>query len=252
MVRHLLGRYREQPYYRGTRCRLSTMASQLTFDLALPPPTYAREDFVRGRRQSRGAGLDRPLARLAGAGAGAERPAGQRQDPSRRASGRREQAPWCWRAADLEGKSVADLVGADRGIAARSRSTMPGAPERALFHLYNLMRERRGYLLVVARAAGALVGSPCRISPRALRAAPAVAVAPPDDELLGSIILKQLADRQLHAGAAASCNISCRTWNVPLQAARRGRGSTGGAGRAPRDRLAAWRPTCWRSLPAST
>ena len=26
-------------------------------------------------------------------------------------------------------------------------------------------------------------------------------VAPPDDELLGSIILKQLADRQLHAGA---------------------------------------------------
>jgi chromosomal replication initiation ATPase DnaA len=33
-----------------------------------------------------------------------------------------------------------------------------------------------------------------------LRAAPAVAVAPPDDELLGSIILKQLADRQLHAG----------------------------------------------------
>ncbi len=34
-----------------------------------------------------------------------------------------------------------------------------------------------------------------------LRAAPAVAVAPPDDELLGSIILKQLADRQLHAGA---------------------------------------------------
>jgi chromosomal replication initiation ATPase DnaA len=26
-------------------------------------------------------------------------------------------------------------------------------------------------------------------------------VAPPDDELLGSIILKQLSDRQLHAGA---------------------------------------------------
>ena len=29
----------------------------------------------------------------------------------------------------------------------------------------------------------------------------AVMVVPPDDELLGSIILKQLADRQLHAGA---------------------------------------------------
>ena len=33
------------------------------------------------------------------------------------------------------------------------------------------------------------------------RAAPTVAVLPPDDDLLGSIILKQLADRQLHAAA---------------------------------------------------
>jgi len=74
------------------------------------------------------------------------------------------------------------------------------APERALFHLYNLMRERRGHLLLVSGLPPAhwRIALPDLAS--RLRAAPAVAVAPPDDELLGSIMLKQLADRQLHAG----------------------------------------------------
>ena len=75
------------------------------------------------------------------------------------------------------------------------------APERALFHLYNLMRERRGHLLLVSEAPPAHWHIALPDLASRLRAAPAVAVAPPDDELLGSIILKQLADRQLHAGA---------------------------------------------------
>ena len=74
------------------------------------------------------------------------------------------------------------------------------APERALFHLYNLMRERRGHLLLVAELPPAHWHIALPDLASRLRAAPAVAVAPPDDELLGSIILKQLADRQLHAG----------------------------------------------------
>jgi chromosomal replication initiation ATPase DnaA len=74
------------------------------------------------------------------------------------------------------------------------------APERGLFHLYNLMRERGRHLLLISEAPPAhwRIALPDLAS--RLRAAPAVAVAPPDDELLGSIILKQLADRQLHAG----------------------------------------------------
>src|SRR4029079_834343 len=62
-------------------------------------------------------------------------------------------------------------------------------------------RERQGHLLLVSTALPAhwAVALPDLAS--RLRAAPAVAVAPPDDELLGSIIMKQLAERQLHAGA---------------------------------------------------
>lgn len=99
----------------------------------------------------------------------------------------------------LEGKSVADL---SELIAASPEIVVDGAdraPERALFHLYNLAREHRGHLLLVASALPAQWSIALPDLASRLRAAPAVAVAPPDDELLGSIILKQLADRQLHA-----------------------------------------------------
>jgi chromosomal replication initiation ATPase DnaA len=75
------------------------------------------------------------------------------------------------------------------------------APERGLFHLYNLVRERGGHMLLISDEPPARWSIALPDLASRLRAAPAVAVAPPDDELLGSIILKQLADRQLHAGA---------------------------------------------------
>jgi chromosomal replication initiation ATPase DnaA len=101
---------------------------------------------------------------------------------------------------DLDGKSVPDLTAMSAASPAIMIDHADRAPERALFHLYNLMRERRGHLLLVSEAPPAhwRIALPDLAS--RLRAAPAVGVAPPDDELLGSIILKQLADRQLHAG----------------------------------------------------
>ena len=75
------------------------------------------------------------------------------------------------------------------------------APERALFHLYNLLRERGGHMLLTSALPPAHWSISLPDLASRLRAAPAAAVAPPDDELLGSIILKQLGDRQLHAGA---------------------------------------------------
>ena len=176
------------------------MADQLTFDLALPPPTYAREDFVvaPGNREAL-AWIDRwpdwPAPALAVGG-----PPGCGKTHLARI--------WAARAGaaviegpTLEGRCVADLsdlIGKSPQIVIEAADR---APERALFHLYNLARERRGHLLLVAAALPAHWSIALPDLASRLRAAPAVTVAPPDDELLGSIILKQLADRQLHAAA---------------------------------------------------
>lgn len=75
------------------------------------------------------------------------------------------------------------------------------ADEEGLLHLYNLLAERQGHLLLVARAAP----SRWRIALPDLRsrllAAPAVAVAGPDEALLGALLVKLFADRQIAVGA---------------------------------------------------
>ncbi len=69
--------------------------------------------------------------------------------------------------------------------------------ERPLFHLLNLAREEKAFLLLTAGTApaGWTMGIPDLAS--RLRALPTVAVAPPDDSLLRSVIVKLAADRQL-------------------------------------------------------
>lgn len=71
------------------------------------------------------------------------------------------------------------------------------AAAKPMLHLYNLIAERRGYLLIVARRPP----SRWRISladlRSRLRAAPAVAVAPPDEALIAAVLVKLFADRQL-------------------------------------------------------
>jgi chromosomal replication initiation ATPase DnaA len=175
------------------------VAKQLTFDLSLPPPTYARSDFVLspGNRQAL-AWIDRwpdwpaPVLALSG-------PPGCGKTHLGHIWAARANAP-VMEAADFEHMNVADLTELSTASPAIAIEDADRAREHALFHLYNLMGGRRGHLLLIAAA------PPARWSIRLpdlasrLRAAPTVAVAPPDDDLLGSIILKQLADRQLHAG----------------------------------------------------
>ena len=176
------------------------MPSQLTLDLALPSPTYAREDFVvaTGNREAL-AWIDRwpdwPAPALALHG-----PAGCGKTHLGRIWAARATARLL-AGSDLDGKSVVDLTALVETSPELLVDQANAAPERALFHLYNLLRERRGHMLILsieppARWPIALPDLASR-----LRAAPAVAVEAPDDELLGSIILKQLSDRQLHAGA---------------------------------------------------
>ncbi len=73
----------------------------------------------------------------------------------------------------------------------------PVADEKALLSFYNRLRERGGYLLLTARRpVGAWALRLPDLASR-LRAAPAVAIGPPDDVLLGAVLLKLFADRQL-------------------------------------------------------
>ena len=69
--------------------------------------------------------------------------------------------------------------------------------ERALFHLINLAREERAFVLVTARSQPAswTVAVPDLAS--RLRAVPVVQLEAPDDALLRAIIFKLFADRQL-------------------------------------------------------
>ena len=190
------------------RCPISSRSNS-----ALPPPTYAREDFVvaGGSRSARlidrwpdwsapALALSGPtgcgkthLARIWAAGAPAPL-------SSTAAISRARAWPTCrtW----PRGHPRIVLEGADR------------APERALFHLYNQ----------VARAwrppaADVHVLPPAHWSIAlpdlaSLRAAPAVAVAPPDDELLGSIISGSSSATGNCMPAPGSCSIWCRIYGA--------------------------------------
>jgi chromosomal replication initiation ATPase DnaA len=73
----------------------------------------------------------------------------------------------------------------------------PVDDEKALMSFYNRVRERGGHLLLTARrpVGGWTLQLPDLAS--RLRAAAVVAIGPPDDALLGAILLKLFADRQL-------------------------------------------------------
>jgi chromosomal replication initiation ATPase DnaA len=71
------------------------------------------------------------------------------------------------------------------------------APEQSLLHLYNACVGRGGHVLLTSRRAPGdwPVALPDLLS--RLRAAVAVAVAPPDDALLAALLVKHFFDRQL-------------------------------------------------------
>ncbi|HVV61241.1 MAG TPA: DnaA/Hda family protein [Pseudolabrys sp.] len=82
--------------------------------------------------------------------------------------------------------------------------------ERALFHLLNLAREEGASMLLTARSAPASWTLEIRDLSSRLRALPLVTVAPPDDALLRSLIVKLAADRQLHVDEALVSFITAR------------------------------------------
>jgi chromosomal replication initiation ATPase DnaA len=71
------------------------------------------------------------------------------------------------------------------------------ADEVGLLQFYNWLAEERGHILLTARrpVADWPIGLPDLAS--RLRAAPALAIGPPDDALLGALLVKLFGDRQL-------------------------------------------------------
>lgn len=69
--------------------------------------------------------------------------------------------------------------------------------EAALFHLLNLAREERAYVLITARSAPTTWRIQVADLASRLRALPVIALTPPDDALFRAVLVKLFADRQL-------------------------------------------------------
>jgi chromosomal replication initiation ATPase DnaA len=98
-------------------------------------------------------------------------------------------------ARDLAGRDPYLLLGDCN--AAAVEDVDQGGDEVTLFHLHNVVLERRGTLLVTGREPPSRW--PIRLADlrSRLAAAPTVAVAAPDDRLLAGVLAKQFADRQV-------------------------------------------------------
>ena len=69
--------------------------------------------------------------------------------------------------------------------------------ERALFHLMNLAREERAFVLFTGREPPVALDIELRDLRSRLRAVPVVSLSPPDDQLFRALIVKFCADRQM-------------------------------------------------------
>jgi chromosomal replication initiation ATPase DnaA len=78
----------------------------------------------------------------------------------------------------------------------------PVADETALLALYHRLHEGHGHVLITARRPVSAWTLRLPDLASRLRAAPAVAIGPPDDALLSALLLKLFADRQMVVGEA--------------------------------------------------
>jgi chromosomal replication initiation ATPase DnaA len=109
---------------------------------------------------------------------------------------------WCGRAAAafIAGPELTELRLATVTAADRARLALDDAdrvPERLLLHLYNCVHEHGGHLLATASRPPGIWEIALPDLRSRLRAAAAAAIDAPDDALLGAVLVKHFADRQL-------------------------------------------------------
>ena len=90
---------------------------------------------------------------------------------------------------------VPDILGKGQNVVLDDfNQAWPGVP---LLHLYNLVRERKGFILIISENPVAQLGvAPDDLASR-LSTIPVVAIKPPDDFLLKEVMLKLFRDRQI-------------------------------------------------------
>ena len=103
-----------------------------------------------------------------------------------------------------------DIAAADPALLAEAPAVLvedadriSGAPaERALLHVYNLIGEAQGRLLLTARSAPARWPFELPDLASRLRAVSTVAIAAPDESLIGALLVKLFADRHVKVDPA--------------------------------------------------
>ncbi|MGY2049290.1 hypothetical protein [Methylobacterium sp. JK268] len=169
-------------------------ARQLALDLPLDP-RFGREDFLIG--PSNDAAYARieawpdwpdPILVLTG-------PAG---------SGKSHLAAIWAAAAGARSVGIAEVTPASLPLLAghdplvvEDADRREGRDEAALFHLLNLVRERRSFLVITGAGPVETWGLATPDLRSRLRLAPTVAIAPPDEALLRAVLVKLFVDRQL-------------------------------------------------------
>ncbi|HXE17795.1 MAG TPA: DnaA/Hda family protein [Stellaceae bacterium] len=108
-----------------------------------------------------------------------------------------------WRARSFAAEITPEIIGnaALPGLLRDARAVLidgaDRAAEEALLHLYNMLAERGGHLLLVSREPPARREIALADLRSRLVAAPAVGVAAPDEELIATVLTKLFADRRL-------------------------------------------------------
>ena len=98
---------------------------------------------------------------------------------------------------DADAVAGADIAGLHQPVVIEDADRLPDAGEVALFHLVNVMRERRQPLLITARDAPARWKTTLPDLRSRMEGADLVRIEPPDDALLAAVLVKLFADRQL-------------------------------------------------------
>jgi len=170
---------------------------QLPFDFAATP-SYADEDFLIAASNAAAHGWVQRWPDWPGRGLAIFGPSGcgkthlgqiwRRRAPAAQATG-----------SDIERAEPPAILGdaAALLIDDLTPSALSSAAEQHLFHLYNLLAERQGHLVICADEAPARW--PVRLADlrSRLNALPAVAIEQPDDGLLQMLLAKLFSDRQL-------------------------------------------------------